>query len=62
MEERSMKSSRPPSGAKLREMRVVASLDPELFTLLQDEQAADLLRGVLIDTYLSSMQAHKTEI
>ena len=44
------------------EMRVVASLDPELFTLLQDEQAADLLRGILIDTYLSSLQAHKTEI
>ena len=50
-----------PSGAKLREMSVVASLDPELFTLLQDEQAADLLRGILIDTYLSSLQAHKTE-
>ena len=51
-----------PSGAKLREMRVVASLDPELFTLLQDEQAADLLRGILIDTYLSSLQTHTTGI
>ena len=51
-----------PSGAKLREMSVVASLDPELFTLLQDEQAADLLRGILIDTYLSSLQTHTTGI
>ena len=51
-----------PSGAKLREMRVVASLDPELFALLQDEQAADLLRGLLIDTYLSSLQTHTTGI
>ena len=47
-----------PSAGQLKPMGIVASLDKELFTLLQDEQASDQPRGLLVDTYLSSPVTH----
>ena len=35
-------------------MSIVASLEEDLFALLQDEQAAGKLRLLLVDTYLSA--------
>ena len=47
-----------PSAGQLKSMGIVASLDKELFTLLQDEQARNQLRGLLVDTYLSTPKLH----
>ena len=47
-----------PSAGQLKSMGIVASLDKELFTLLQDEQARNQLRGLLVDTYLSTPKPH----
>ena len=35
-------------------MSIVASLEEDLFALLQDEQAAGQLRLLLVDTYLTA--------
>ena len=43
-----------PSAGQLKSMGIVASLEEELFALLQDEQAAGKLRLLLVDTYLSA--------
>ena len=43
-----------PSAGQLKSMGIVASLDKDLFTLLQDEQAANQLRLLLVDTYLTA--------
>lgn len=47
-----------PSAGQLKSMGIVATLDKELFSLLQDEQASDQLRGLLVDTYLSAPVTH----
>ena len=43
-----------PSAGQLKSMGIVASLEEDLFALLQDEQAASKLRLLLVDTYLSA--------
>ena len=47
-----------PSAGQLKSMGIVASLDKDLFTLLQDEQAANQLRLLLVDTYLTAPKPH----
>ena len=51
-----------PSAGQLKSMGIVASLDKELFTLLQDEQAREQLRGLLVDTYLSTPKPQITKV
>ena len=51
-----------PSAVQLKSMGIVAALDKELFTLLQDEQARDQLRGLLVDTYLSTPKLHNPKV
>ena len=51
-----------PSAGQLKSTGIVASLDKELFTLLQDEQAREQLRGLLVDTYLSIPKPQITKV
>lgn len=51
-----------PSAGQLKSMGIVATLDKELFTLLQDEQASDQLRGLLVDTYLGATSTHISKV
>ncbi|MDD5912133.1 MAG: hypothetical protein PUC61_08440 [Bacteroidales bacterium] len=47
-----------PSAGQLKSMGIVASLEEDLFALLQDEQAAGQLRLLLVDTYLTAPKPH----